>query len=101
MAGLVYLRNVATLALDREKCNGCGMCLSVCPRTVLVRLNGTVEIADLDRCIECGACRRNCPREAINVRTGVGCATAVINQMLGRIDACCVIEEGSCGPGCC
>jgi ferredoxin len=100
MAGLVYLKNVATLALDREKCNGCGICLSVCPRAVLVRLNGTVEVADSDRCIECGACQRNCPSQAMSVRTGVGCATAVINQMLGRTNACCVIE-GESGAGCC
>jgi ferredoxin len=101
MAGFVYLRNVATLALDGNRCNGCGMCLTVCARAVLVRRNGKVEIADRDRCIECGACLRNCPSLAMSVRTGVGCATAVINQMLGRKSACCVIEEGSGRPACC
>jgi NAD-dependent dihydropyrimidine dehydrogenase PreA subunit len=96
MENLVYLKDVVTLSLDSEKCSGCGMCLSVCPRDVLTRSNGNIAIAERDRCIECGGCQRNCPQGALTVRTGVGCAAAVINQMLGRKGACCVIEDG-CG----
>jgi hypothetical protein len=44
--------------------------------------------------MECGACSRNCPVDAIFVQSGVGCANAVINSMLGRegSDCCCNIE---------
>lgn len=93
MGPFVYLKNVVTLALNSERCNGCGTCLSVCPRDVLIRSNGKVEVAQRDACIECGACQRNCPQGALTVRSGVGCAAAVINQMLGRKSTCCVVEE--------
>ena len=95
MRHLVYLRDVVTLKLDEEKCMGCGTCLLVCPHAVLERANGKVEITDRDACMECGACFRNCPVNAISVRAGVGCATAVINSVLGRNSAscCCTIDR--------
>jgi ferredoxin len=99
--GIAYLRNVVTLNFDAEKCTGCGTCLSVCPRAVLARSNGRVRIVDRDACIECGACKKNCPEGALTVKSGVGCATAVINQMLGRKGACCVVEDGCDTSSCC
>ncbi|MFZ2447307.1 MAG: mercury methylation ferredoxin HgcB [Syntrophobacteraceae bacterium] len=84
MGKLVYLKDVVTLALDREKCTGCGMCGIVCPHAIFALSGGKAAIADRDSCMECGACALNCPAEAISVKTGVGCATAVINSMLGR-----------------
>lgn len=115
MERFLYLENVTTLDLDREKCIGCGTCLEVCPHAVLVRENGKVRIDERDACMECGACARNCPAQAISVRSGVGCAAAVINSLLGRNSSscCCVIEPetnlpengqhpdsgGSCGCG--
>lgn len=94
MGQLVYLKDVATLALDQEKCVGCRMCLIVCPHAVLGMNNGNAIIRDRDLCMECGACARNCPTEAITVQAGVGCAAAVINSALGRdpSSCCCVIE---------
>jgi len=94
MGKLVYLKDVVTLALDQEKCVGCGMCLIVCPHEVLSMNNGHARIDYRDLCMECGACARNCPTEAVTVRAGVGCAAAVINTVLGRdgSSCCCVIE---------
>ena len=94
---LVYLKDVVTLRLDREKCTGCGTCLLVCPHAVLSLTNGKIKIVDRDACMECGACSRNCPFEALSVKSGVGCATAVINSMLGRKKASCCSIEPSCG----
>jgi ferredoxin len=96
MKALVYLRDVVTLAMHEEKCIGCGMCLNVCPHAVF-GMNGSIRayIRDRDACMECGACSLNCPAEAITVQSGVGCAAAVMNVILGRNDAPC------CGPqGC-
>jgi NAD-dependent dihydropyrimidine dehydrogenase PreA subunit len=102
MARLVYLKNVASLKLDENKCSGCGMCLQVCPHEVLVKYNGRVEISDLDSCMECGACAKNCPTGALSVKVGVGCAMAVINSALGRQSSscCCIVEPDAdtCGP---
>jgi len=94
MSGLTYLKDVVTLRFDREKCVGCGMCLLVCPHGVLNMSDGRAYVEDRDACMECGACAQNCPTEAITVTTGVGCAAAVINSMLGRdsTSCCCIIE---------
>lgn len=73
-----YLKNVATLQLDSEKCTGCGMCLTVCPHRVFEMQGKKAAVADLDACMECGACARNCAFSAITVEEGVGCAAAVI-----------------------
>lgn len=94
MGQLIYLRNVATLNLNAERCVGCQMCLSVCPQGVFGIVDGYARISDRDACMECGACARNCPTEAITVRAGVGCATAVINAAVGRkgSSCCCAVE---------
>lgn len=92
MGKIVYLKDVATLLVDREKCIGCGMCLKVCPHAVLRLADGKAAIADRDGCMECGACAMNCPVEAITVQAGVGCAQAVLNSLLGR-RGCCNIDE--------
>jgi len=97
MGRMIYLSDVVTLNLDREKCVGCGICLIVCPHEVLSMNNGHAMIQNRDRCMECGACSRNCPSEAVTVQAGVGCAAAVINAALGRdaSSCCCVIEPDS------
>jgi NAD-dependent dihydropyrimidine dehydrogenase PreA subunit len=94
MGQLIYLKDVVSLALDREKCVDCGICLIVCPHDVIALNNGHAQIENRDACMECGACARNCPTEAVTVQAGVGCATAVINTALGRDSSscCCVIE---------
>jgi len=99
MRQFIYLKDVVTLRLSQEKCIGCGMCLIVCPHSVFVMKDGRVGIEDRDACMECGACAMNCPAEAISVQSGVGCAAAVINSMLGRESSscCCVIESKSTG----
>ena len=94
MAGLIYLKNVVTLAIDGSRCVGCGTCITVCPHEVLEMTGGRSGILNRDACMECGACSRNCVPGAITVDTGVGCAVAVINSALGRTgDCCCSLEE--------
>jgi NAD-dependent dihydropyrimidine dehydrogenase PreA subunit len=89
---MIYLRDVVSLELDLEKCNGCGICLKVCPHAVLAKHDSKVRISNRDACMECGACAMNCEPQAIRVESGVGCAAAVLNAMLGRTSAPC------CGP---
>lgn len=84
-----YLENVVTLEFDAARCRGCGRCTQVCPHAVF-RMNGeTAELADKDACIECGACMRNCPHGAIKVRSGVGCAQAVLRAKGKNAAPCC------------
>lgn len=95
MNGFRYLGGVATLALQNDRCTGCGRCLEVCPHQVLARAGSKVAIVDLDACMECGACARNCPHGALTVDAGVGCATGMINEWLREH------RRGSVGGGCC
>ena len=87
-----YLKNVTTLALDANKCVGCGMCETVCPHGVFEMLERTVQLADKDACIECGACALNCQTKALTVNPGVGCVAAFIFGWLTG-------NEPSCGCG--
>lgn len=95
MSELRYLENVSTLELDQEKCIGCGMCAAVCPHGVFEVEERKAQVVDLDACIECGACAGNCPVEALQVKAGVGCASAIINGWLTGEEPNC-----DCGGSC-
>ncbi len=81
---------VNTLEFDRDACNNCGMCITVCPHGVFAEDGRAVRLADPDACMECGACALNCSQEAIRVDSGVGCANAMIMAALtGRKEVTC------------
>jgi NAD-dependent dihydropyrimidine dehydrogenase PreA subunit len=90
---LKYLRNVVSLHIDSALCTGCGLCVEVCPRGVLLMEGGLARITDRDLCIECGACALNCAFDAIRAGRGVGCAAAVIGSMRRG-------SEPECGCSC-
>jgi ferredoxin len=95
-----YLKNVATLRLDRERCTGCGRCVEVCPHAVFSMKDSKAMIDDLDRCMECGACAMNCAFGAISVNAGVGCAAAIIHGKLHGTEPSCGCggtEKACCG----
>ena len=89
-----YLKNVATLKLIAENCTGCEMCINVCPHGVFAIDEKKARIVDRDSCMECGACEKNCPFTAIEVKTGVGCAAAVINGILTGTEPSCDCDGG-------
>ena len=103
---MTYLENVVTLAYDREKCTGCGRCEEVCPHGVFVmelpspagggeRAPGArARLTDRDLCIECGACQANCRTGAIRVKSGVGCATAIVAGALRGTEPSCGCSGG-------
>jgi NAD-dependent dihydropyrimidine dehydrogenase PreA subunit len=95
MNGYIYLSDVVTLELDAEKCNGCRMCLIVCPHAVFEMRNKRAFIVNRDLCMECGACAMNCAPEAIKVKSGVGCAAGIINGLLRGTEPTCDCGEGT------
>ncbi|MBI4879470.1 MAG: 4Fe-4S binding protein [Planctomycetes bacterium] len=95
--GLRYLQDVVTLELREEKCNGCRMCVEVCPHGVFDLREKRARIVDRDACMECGACARNCPEGALTVRSGVGCAIGIlIGAWRGTEPTCDCSALGPC-----
>lgn len=90
---------VNTLQFKQELCNNCEMCRIVCPHAVFVWGDGTVAPGSPHRCMECGACQLNCPTGAIQVESGVGCATAMILAALRgkKTPSCCSEDTLACG----
>lgn len=71
---IANLRDMPTphyMRIDNRLCNGCVLCLRVCPtRAIRVRNHQLAVIEGF--CTDCGECLRICPRGAINtVTTGV------------------------------
>jgi NAD-dependent dihydropyrimidine dehydrogenase PreA subunit len=95
-----YLANVVTLRFDPAKCTGCGRCWEVCPHGVFVPEGKRARLADRDLCMECGACMRNCRFDAIHVKSGVGCASAILVGALRGHEPTCDCGGGD-GPSCC
>ena len=98
MNGFIYLTEVVTLKLDAEKCNGCRMCILVCPHEVFSIQNKRAVIVQKDLCMECGACAKNCEQGAITVKSGVGCAAGILNGIIRGTEPTCDCDSRG---GCC
>lgn len=85
-----------TLAFDAAACIHCGMCSRVCPQGVFVVELQRLRIVRAAACMECGACMRNCPVGALQVDSGVGCATALIYAALTGREATCDGTDATC-----
>jgi NAD-dependent dihydropyrimidine dehydrogenase PreA subunit len=99
MKELIYLPDVVTLQLFQETCNGCGMCIKVCPHEVFELSGRKAHIINRDYCMECGACALNCPTGAISVISGVGCAAGIINGLLRNTEPACGCSDSK--TACC
>ncbi len=96
-----YIPDVVTLELDTALCTGCGACEDVCPRGVFAVEERKAKIVDRDLCIECGACALNCPSGAIQVRSGTGCAAAILKSRISGGEPTCGCCGESNGSSCC
>ena len=46
------------------KCDGCGVCLSVCPQQC-IELTGKPAHIRQEHCLHCGQCQQHCPKQAV------------------------------------
>ena len=65
---------MAKIKIDKDKCKGCMLCVSVCPNKLIIRSNSlnkkgvrAVEIKDADKCTGCAMCAIMCPDACIEV----------------------------------
>jgi len=62
-------KEAGRILIDREKCNGCGLCVEVCKDFSIILKNGKAEVSDAPffGCIGCGHCMAICPQDAITI----------------------------------
>lgn len=66
---------MAKVTFNEDRCKGCGLCVSVCPKKIVVmskdRLNKKgfhpATVLEMDKCIGCAACATMCPDTVIEV----------------------------------
>jgi NAD-dependent dihydropyrimidine dehydrogenase PreA subunit len=51
--------------IDRDKCQGCGLCVEVCTCGALKIVDNVVTAVKVDECRWCTLCELVCPNEAI------------------------------------
>ena len=51
--------------VDEEKCNGCGLCVSVCRCGALLFVDSVIKIVETEECSYCTECEVVCPTGAI------------------------------------
>jgi len=55
------------VAVDPEGCNGCSICLDVCPRGVYKLEVKKAVVSDIEKCENCTACFKQCPQGVISI----------------------------------
>ncbi len=66
---------MAKMTVNETICKGCGLCVSVCPKKIIVLAKGRLntkgyspaEVTDQSACIGCAMCGIMCPDSAITV----------------------------------
>ncbi len=51
--------------VDRQKCNGCGLCVGVCSCGALILVDNGVTVIETEECGWCAECEAVCPTQAI------------------------------------
>jgi nitroreductase/NAD-dependent dihydropyrimidine dehydrogenase PreA subunit len=54
------------IKIDRALCNGCGLCITVCPTGTISLIEGKAAVSGGES-ISCGHCEAVCPQEAIRI----------------------------------
>lgn len=65
----------AKITFDSNRCKGCELCTTVCPKHIVIIDHSTVNhkgyhpaaVSDLSACIACACCARICPDSVITV----------------------------------
>ncbi len=65
---------MSRVVFDEERCKGCLLCTTVCPKSIIVQASRfnrqgykVVEVVEMDKCTACASCAQICPDCAISV----------------------------------
>ncbi len=58
------MENNQTSYIDKEKCVGCGACITECPTQAIQMQPGWFSMVDENKCIGCGKCIDLCHKHA-------------------------------------
>ncbi len=66
---------MAFVSFREDRCKGCGLCVSVCPKKIILLRPGTLNakgfrpagIDEMEKCIGCASCAIICPDSVIEV----------------------------------
>lgn len=91
-----FPRESQVAVVDRDHCDGCALCVDVCPADALqVRPNverpgRRIVVVSVKACEGCGACQGTCPKEAIALP---GLSNVRLRAYVGEAIAGCEAPE--------
>jgi NAD-dependent dihydropyrimidine dehydrogenase PreA subunit len=85
------------ILLDALRCNGCGLCVQVCPQMILALNQSVMQVRDEARCMGCFGCEDECPSGAVRVIRGPQGAPSTAVEPPLQVAACDVAIVGA-GP---
>ena len=106
-----FLTTDYLLCLNKNLCNGCGICSEVCPQEAIKEIppqvyegflleKPTIDI-DADSCILCGECAVLCPLNALSMKiNGEEIATIVKNEAFPNLLKEITVMKEKCDPEC-
>lgn len=53
-----------------KRCDACGKCVEICPKRVLAKTNGQIEVKNLMACTLCQDCVEACPQDPHTIEVG-------------------------------